>query len=152
MVTMALRGLVAFGMASLLVSLPGDVPQPLSPKDVAYKADAGVVRLSEREWRLSRAGMIRRMTRDFVQVISIAERGMTPLYEGDRLAGYRVGRMEQCAFYRDLGLRNGDIIRSVNGESLQSLYEMYLKFRFISQADVVIERDGQRLTFRYWID
>ena len=113
--------------------------------------DSGMRRLSETEWRISRSGMIARMTRDFVPIMTIAERELTPLYEEQRLVGYRVGRMQHFAFFSDLGLRDGDIIRLVNGEPLQSLYEMYLRFRAISEADLTIERDGRLVTLRYWI-
>ncbi|MBI3996823.1 MAG: hypothetical protein HY352_04120 [Candidatus Omnitrophica bacterium] len=147
---------VLFGLSTvgLLLSLPGEPMGPMLERSrVLRSIDDGIVRLSESEWRLSRAGMIARMTRDFVPIISLAETALTPLYEGDRLVGYRVGKqMERCAFYRDLGLRGGDLIQSVNGEPLQSLYEMYLKFRWLAQADVAIERRGRPLTFRYWID
>lgn len=147
------RGFFGVSAVGLLLVLPGEPTAPLRQGSrSAQPVERSVIQLAEHEWRLSRAGMIQRMTQDFVSIISLAETDMTPLYAGEQLLGYRVGkRMARCAFYRDLGLRGGDIIRSVNGQPLQSLYEMYLRFRWIDEADVLIERGGRHLTLRYWI-
>lgn len=141
------------GVAGVLLSLQGDLSgQVMSAPSGSAGMEPGIVQLGEGRWRLSRPDMVRRMTRDFVSIISLAERELIPVYdEGDHLIGYRVGKLQRCAFYRDVGLRDGDIIRSVNGQPVDSLYRMYLQFRTVRRAEVVVERRGRLLTLRYWI-
>lgn len=141
------------GVVGVLLPLRGDLQESVSQVPGGGAGiERGIVQLGEGRWRLSRPDMIRRMTQDFVSIISVAERELIPVYaEGDQLVGYRVGKMQQCAFYRDLGLRDGDIIRSVNGQPVDTLYRMYLQFRTIRHAEVAVERRGRLITLRYWI-
>ena len=146
------RSLVGLGVAGMLFSLPGDIARAFHAMPPGAIMPPGVVQLSEREWRLSRLGMVLRLVQEHVQIYDVLDNDLTPLYNGDRLAGYRLGNVERCPLFKEFGLRNGDILRAVNGESLQSLWEMYLRFRYVSQADVTVERQGQTVTLRYWIN
>jgi type II secretory pathway component PulC len=54
-----------------------------------------------------------------------------------------------------MGLRNGDIIKSVNRQAVDSpekAFEAYQKFKNESQIEVVVRRNNNDLTLRYDIN
>ena len=110
-----------------------------------------IVQLSPTEFRLSRPGMLLRLKQDYVQVVKTMETGMVPVYAGEQIVGLRMVSMERLTLFKELGLRDGDIVRAVNGEPLQSIWEMNLRFRFVPRADVTVEREGRPLTLHYWV-
>ena len=149
-----MRLLMGLGAAGLLCVLPGDATRSvhMMPGWTMTPLDhAGVVHVSEWEWHLSRFGMVQRLTQNLVQVFQVLDEELTPLYDGQHLVGFQLHNVERCPLFKEFGVRNGDIVRAVNGEPLQSLWEMYLRFRYVPHADVTIERQGHVVTLHYWI-
>ena len=128
------------------------VVAPVPPQVVAFSLLPAVVQNSPTGFQISRFGIVQRLIQEHVQVYDVLDNDLTPLVDGDRIAGFRLGDVERCPLFKELGVRNGDILRAVNGEPLQSIWEMYLRFRYVAQADVTVERQGQLVSLRYWID
>jgi general secretion pathway protein C len=75
-----------------------------------------------------------------------------PNYKNGKKAGLKLMNIQSSSVYNQIGLQNGDVIRSVNGEEIKSqahAMELFEKFR---KADVVrleLERNGKRETYNY---
>jgi general secretion pathway protein C len=66
--------------------------------------------------------------------------------QDDRVDGLRISGLEQSPLAASIGLRNGDIIRSVNGQSLtskQKAFQVLQKARTQPALDIEIVRDGR---------
>lgn len=141
------------GLVGFLTTLPGEslgsVPRAPQPMELAMPP--AIVQLSPTEFILSRRGMILRLRQEFLENLRFVETGMTVLMEGQRVGGFRLDAVEQCRLFKDMGLHNGDIIRLVNGESAQSLWDAYLRWRGVSEATITVERRGQLISFHYQI-
>jgi len=63
--------------------------------------------------------------------------------------GYKVGNLTKNPFLRQAGLRTGDVVLSVNGQSLGNLQKDQLEFdNLIAQgsASIELERNGEQIT------
>ena len=70
-------------------------------------------------------------------------------YEGFKLVGVRPGSL-----YRAIGIRSGDIIRSINGSAINSpnkAMELFTQLRTSSSIKMEVERRGKIETFNYGI-
>lgn len=70
-------------------------------------------------------------------------------YEGFKLVGVRPGSL-----YRAIGIRSGDIVRSINGEAINSpnkAMELFNKLKNSSSLNLEIERRGKIEQFNYAI-
>ncbi len=68
-----------------------------------------------------------------------------PHFENGAPAGYKLFQIVPGSIYDKLGLRNGDIIRGVNGESIsnpQKAFEMLNDFKNLNAVELQIKRDG----------
>ena len=71
-----------------------------------------------------------------------------------KLAGYIIKNIVKGSFYETLGLQNGDLIKSVNNETIDSPEKAVTLFKLLrneKQLNLVIERDAQRIDFNYFI-
>lgn len=78
--------------------------------------------------------------------------GMTPRFESGRFAGFELIRVAPDSMIARIGLREGDVIRSVGGVSLDSpeaVMAAYDALKGKSQAEVQMERG--RTTHRFTI-
>ncbi len=76
-----------------------------------------------------------------------------PAFEGGQAVGFRLAFVRPDSLFTRLGLRQGDLIRRVNGRSLDSpekALALYAELRDASRVDVEIDRSGTptRLSFR----
>ena len=70
-------------------------------------------------------------------------------YEGFKLVGVRPGSL-----YRAIGIRSGDIVRSINGEAINSpnkAMELFNKLKNSSSLNLEVERRGKIEQFNYAI-
>ncbi len=147
--------LTAIAVGGFFIIYKQAVPWKASPKAALElknitAADFGIVQVSETEWQLSAAAIAKYPKQDIWQLVSMLERDFTPLYDAqDRLVGYRVGGIERVPLFKEMGLRNGDILRSFNGQPIQSLLDMALRFHGGSPNTIEVERRGQLITLRY---
>lgn len=74
---------------------------------------------------------------------------LLPTMEGGRLAGFRASFVKEGSVVSALGLKTGDVLRSVNGIALdnpQQLGALYSSLQSARRFDVELERDGVRIT------
>ncbi len=145
------QALLRVSVAGLLLSLPSDArfsarrdTLPMTDMVAAMK----IVQCSETEWRLSPWNIPRQ---DFLQFVFMMDQNVIPLYAHGQFTGYRIGGVNHCPLFKALGLRNGDIVREVNGQPIQGVFEMLKRvFQTGSSATLTIERSRKRVVFRYW--
>ena len=68
--------------------------------------------------------------------------------------GYWVGNIQPGSIIEKMGLQNGDIVKSVNGETLDSpekIFQVYQQVRETGTVSVDVERDGTIVTLTYEI-
>lgn len=69
--------------------------------------------------------------------------------------GFQVANIRPRSFFDMMGLRNGDIIKSVNKQPVdnpEKAIEAYQKFKEESQIEVVVRRNNKDVTLRYDIN
>ncbi|MBW7875256.1 MAG: hypothetical protein H3C47_04620 [Candidatus Cloacimonetes bacterium] len=69
-----------------------------------------------------------------------------------RADGFKVLHVNPRSFIESVGIRSGDVIKSINGEvvdSMQKGYEIFNRIRNDVSLDVVVERGGQTVPLRY---
>jgi len=74
---------------------------------------------------------------------------LLPAMEGGRQAGFRANFVKEGSVVSALGLKTGDVLRSVNGISLDNperLLGLYSSLQRARRFDVELERDGARIT------
>ena len=77
---------------------------------------------------------------EFLRKVSI-----NPQLEGGNISGYSIKLLKDKEMFERLGLRDGDLIRSINGYEIQNLLQDMNRLKeVLSQpsVNVVIERDG----------
>ncbi len=77
-----------------------------------------------------------------------------PHFQNGQPSGFLVSNIRQGSFVSQLGLRNGDIIKSVNGQSMDrpdQLFQAYQQLQDENMIQLEVERKGQRETFSYTI-
>ncbi len=75
-----------------------------------------------------------------------------PHFENGAPSGYKLIQIVPGSIYDRLGLRNGDILREVNGESInnpQRAFEMLNDFKTMNSVELKIKRDNQASTMVY---
>lgn len=80
---------------------------------------------------------------------------MVPAREGDAFVGFKVFGIRSGSVPAALGLKNGDLLRTVNGLPLtnpQQALEAYTRLRKASAVMLELTRRGEPLTLRYTID
>ncbi|MGI9549235.1 MAG: type II secretion system protein GspC [Bdellovibrionales bacterium] len=71
------------------------------------------------------------------------------------IEGYTFASIDKDSIYESLGFQVGDIIKTVNGESVenpQKALELFDKFRTSSRLKVLVERDGKAVEFDYGVN
>jgi general secretion pathway protein C len=97
---------------------------------------------------------VENLTSNLSQVLQQAR--MEPVYSSDGVSveGFRFVRIQPGTIYEKLGFKAGDMIRSVNGEpvnSPQKAMEMYNLLKNSNYVQMGIERDGREEKFNYSI-
>ncbi len=80
---------------------------------------------------------------------------MVPAREGDAFVGFKLYAIRPGSVPAALGLKNGDLLRTVNGLPLanpQQALEAYTRLRKATEVTLVVTRGGQPLTLRYTVD
>lgn len=77
---------------------------------------------------------------------------VAPFYKDGKAAGFRLNGVRSGSVFSSLGIRNGDVIQSVNGQiidSPQKAMELYQRLRQQGNIELVIERGGRPTTLNY---
>jgi len=77
--------------------------------------------------------------------LTASQLGLMPHFSGGRVDGVMVGRIEAGSVYEKTGVRMGDIIRKVNGKTINTLQQGSLLQQVMLQgvAELEIVRNGQ---------
>lgn len=81
-------------------------------------------------------------------------RFVLPYEEGGRVVGLKVFGVRPDRILGRLGLRNGDLLRAINGYQVADPYdalEAYARLRGARELSLSLERDGQTRTLRYHV-
>ena len=77
-----------------------------------------------------------------------------PYSENGRQLGYRVMQMNEGSFFEEIGLKEDDVLRSINGLSVRNTREALVAYRKLKNADSLqldLLRGGQDYTINYSI-
>lgn len=115
-------------------------------------ADTGVMREGEFDFSVRREDL-NKYTSDLASILNQAR--MVPNIvpgSGGRVEGFRFISIQQGSIYEKLGFKSNDVIKSVNGEPVNSptkAMELYNALRTDSRIKLTVERDGREENFTY---
>lgn len=75
-----------------------------------------------------------------------------PEQRGGQMIGFRLTEIKPGSFYQKVGLRDGDILKGVNGEKITDPakgFELLQGLKSMPALDIMIERGGKDVTFNY---
>lgn len=91
-----------------------------------------------------------RLSRELPSILS--DTGVTPRVEDGVVRGLRITRMPDGTILSETGLLSGDVLLSINGESVdgtRALIRLYRRLKSEDEIRVVVERQGQLLKLAY---
>jgi len=143
------------GAAEVLECPEPDERQRPAPKNAVRHArrrpDAGIKKVSNNKYLIDEervesalANVNRLMTQ--IRVV--------PNFRGGKQQGWKVFAVRPRSIFAEIGLKNGDILKSVNGRDISSMtkaYEVFQDLREMSNLDLEISRKGRQQTLNYQI-
>ena len=133
---------------------PPMVSSRVPPSDRNARADAirnGIKKTGAYDFQVDRA-MINDELKDLGKLQSEAR--VVPNYENQKYDGFKLVGVRPGSLYRALGIRSGDVIKSVNGTAIDSptkALELFEQLKSSSDIKVEIDRRGQPKTLSYTI-
>lgn len=130
--------------------------QPVRPKDdpVPIKVDQAakdpIVQAGPGRYLVNRSGAARILNNP----LSLGHARVVPVSRDGRPLGFKLYRIRAGNPYHRLGLRNGDIIRRINGVPLKTPNQAISAYNHIRNANRItlqVLRRGKPKTLRYWI-
>jgi len=133
----------------------GKRPSPKSSAGASaggrYDYRKGVKKVSEFEYNIDRQMLDEQLT-DLTQLGMQAR--VIPNYRGGKYEGFKLVGVKPGSLYRAIGIRSGDVIKSINGESINSpnkAMELFHQLKSSSEVQLDIERRRKTETFKYSI-
>jgi general secretion pathway protein C len=135
-----------------LASAQGGPPRPVAAVTAAVPSqptNPHVQQVSENQYTIDRSEVdaaLDNMNQLFTQIRAV------PHFEGGKSTGFRLFAIRQNSIFDNIGLRNGDIIQSINGTPLDdpsSALGLMQNFRSAQQLNVTILRNKESLTLQY---
>lgn len=86
--------------------------------------------------------------------IVASQAAIVPYFEKGRAAGFRIYHIRNNSLYKKLGLKNGDVIKRINGyefTSPQKALEAYSNLMSANNLSVEVKRGGKMVNFGYKI-
>lgn len=121
----------------------GEAPPPVDYTKIVKK-------ISETEYLIDKAGFNSAL-QNMSQLLTEAK--MVPNYGPDRKTdGFRVVRVKPQSIFFELGLRNRDVIESINGVPLDDPnkgFEFFLSLKDQSKFTIDLNRNTQKITYSY---
>ena len=132
-------------------------PQPAAAQPAVAKAASGGIDLlpikdSQQEVLVSQDRLEHEL-KNFAQFLNQAR--VFPNFEDGQASGYIIKSITPGSIYEQLGLKNEDIIRTVNGESIDTPERAFELFKLLRNEKLVqlsISRDNQELNIDYHIN
>jgi general secretion pathway protein C len=81
--------------------------------------------------------------------------GITDLKEGNKVVGFKISFVKRGSPFAKLGLKRGDIIKSVNGEEINSYnaaFNAYGNIKDVENLTLVIIRGKKEMELEYEIN
>lgn len=144
-------------------SLPADtmaswepvVEQVFHPSEALTREEASTVKaaisaVSENERRVDRAKVWQAVKGNPLQVMR--EATMLPAWKNGRIIGLTLSRVPEDGILFQSGFQTGDVIQTVNGESVANpafILQLPQKLAQLRDVNVQVERNGQSLTLTY---
>lgn len=103
-------------------------------------------------YRVSRAEVMRRMSDLYTLSREVR---IVPAFRDGQPIGFRFAGIAADSSVAQLGLQSGDVIRSVNGQPMQSVQQVLAlaaSLDRVGEVRIELERSGQPLTHRYQLD
>ena len=95
---------------------------------------------------------LNRQVRNFPKLLSQAR--VVPHFSQGKSDGFVIGEIVPNSLYQQIGLKNGDVIRKVNGQAVtnaEQAMQMYQALQNASAIDLELERNGSILPIHYVI-
>jgi general secretion pathway protein C len=95
--------------------------------------------------------------RQFQSVVSdfgplLTQARVIPYFQEGKIIGYKIFAIKEGSIYEKIGLREGDILFSINGlrvDSPEKALQLFQQLRSENRFQIEIERNGQRMTLNY---
>jgi general secretion pathway protein C len=97
--------------------------------------------------------LLRHYTSDMDKIFK--EIGIQDMRKNGKIEGFRVRYIKKGSHFDQLGLQRGDIIKSVNGEKMDSekaAFDIYKNIKDITNLTLVIQRGNQEMELEYEIN
>lgn len=126
-------------------SIDADRNAGLSDEEIS----GGIEKVNDTNYNLSRS-MLNKVLDNAGRLIGIA--AVAPLMEGGRSVGMRIYGIKPNTLLTKLGIRNGDVLESVNGQPLTSpdtALGAYTTLRTADKFNLSVRRDGKSMMINY---
>jgi general secretion pathway protein C len=126
---------------------PAQEPAPENDNDMEVEIE----RVSENMWRLSRDDLVEQLD-NLGQLMTDAR--LTPHFKAGQADGFMITNLPRDSLLARLGLRNGDIMKGVNGQrfgSLEEVLQIYQQLQSEPMLQIEIERGNRAETLNYEI-
>jgi len=155
----SMRMLAPIGLAAAIGSCAGarsspTATVPVAPSIVRSASDGGAVPEARSDRTLARSAVRALVVLGlgaFLQRFELDER---PVIVGGKFHGFRVAALHDPSFWRDVDLRPGDVVTSVNGfpiERPEQALNVFDSLDVASELRVAYERDGHSREIVYAI-
>ena len=121
-----------------------------SPSTLEERIQAGIQRERSGHYSIDRS-VLEEITEN-QSVLQAQAPDVTPSYENGRPTGFRLDGIQRGSMFQAIGVRNGDIIRSVNGttiDSPQRAAELFDTLMSQNSVQIVIRRRGRDVNLNY---
>ena len=132
-------------------SPPQEPPPPPTQAEEQDTADAEIERVSENMWRINRDDLVEQLD-NFGQMMRDAR--LTPHFSGGQPDGFMITNLPKDSFLGRMGLRDGDIMKGVNGQkfgSLEEFFQVYQQLQTEPMLQIEVERSNRTETLTYEI-
>ena len=110
---------------------------------------AGIKPLSDNEYEVPRSEIEKSLSN--LNELAMQAR-IVPAFKDGQAQGFKLFSIRPDSLYTKIGIQNGDVIRRINGNDINSpekALEIYSKLRDASRIDIEIERNGTPLRKTY---
>ncbi len=133
------------------VEIPEDPAIKISAASLRPKSapSTGINQLEENRFVIGRQEIDSQMA-NFNALLTQAR--AVPEMRGGQMVGFRLTQIVPNSFYQKAGFKDGDVIRSVNGEKVTDAakaFELLQGLKSMSSLDMTIERGGKEVNFNY---
>jgi type II secretion system protein C len=119
--------------------------------DIEELKAKGYDRIAEKEWLVTPNGLIKN-TGDIFKLLGEASINLD--FNSGKIEGFQLSKVKTGGLIRELGLNEGDLIRTINGETIDSVSKAYNLYQRIRQEPVIkigLTRHKQKLDQAYHI-